>query len=170
MLTSLLPPAACASCRLCCNFLPASVWETPALEPACAERLRSQGIALKERPEGGETIALDFSQKCPQEAAECPLLDSAAGCRLPRSERPIECRLWPLRLMHDEAGNIVLAYYHSCPGLGWTTHEELLRLAESLRPLLWERSKEFPAFVRPMHENYTILFVLNESASPPQIS
>ncbi len=169
MLTSLLSPSACASCRLCCNFLPESLWESPALEPDCAEFLRLQGVPLVRRPEGGETIALNFASEGPQVAADCPLLDSCAGCRLPRERRPLECRLWPLRLMRDEAGRVVVACYRFCPGLAAVPHESVLECARSLRPLLLERALSFPASIRPLHPNYAILFCLNSSpALPPR--
>ncbi len=160
MLTSLLPPSVCASCRLCCNFRPESAWETPALEPACAARLREEGITLKTRPEGGETIQLNFASDAPQKAADCPLLDTCAGCRLPRAERPLECRLWPLRLMEDEAGVPAVACYRSCPGLATVPRDTLLALAESLRPLFVERVACFPASIRPLHPAYEVLFRL----------
>ncbi len=169
MLTSLLPPSVCASCRLCCNFLPASVWETPALECDCAEFLRARGIALCARPEGGETLSLTFDAGCPQKAADCPLLDRSSGCRLPREQRPLECRLWPLRLMRDEAGEVVVACYNDCPGLASVPRETLVAHAESLRSLFAERAVSFPASIRALHPNYSILFTLKESPSLPDI-
>ncbi len=165
MLTSLLPPSACASCRLCCNFLPASAWESPALEPDCVARLRALGVPLAQRPDGGEAIALKFAPECPQAAADCPLLDKSFGCRLPRAERPLECRLWPLRLMFDEKGNPAVACYRDCPGLASVPREQIVELAESLRPLLQERAVAFPASIRPYHAHYSILFRLNASPS-----
>ncbi len=165
MLTPLLSPLVCASCRLCCNFVEESRWETPALEPECAARLRSMGVSLVERPEGGETIALCRDAAHPEQAVDCPLLDPACGCTLPRAQRPLECRLWPLRLMRDEAGHPVVAYYAGCPGLQAAPHEELVALAQSLRPLFLRRLAEFPESVRPMHPNYTIVFSLNDSSS-----
>ncbi len=166
MLTSLLPPSVCASCRLCCNFLPSSAWETPALEPACADHLRALGLPLVPRPEGGETIALNFAQNGPEMAADCPLLDKSAGCRLPRSERPLECRLWPLRLMRDSSGRVVLACYSSCPGLAALPREDVLALAESLRPLLVERARSYPASIRLLHPHYSVLFTLDIPPCP----
>ncbi len=167
MLTAILPPSVCASCRLCCNFLPESAWETPALEPECAGLLRSQGVPLSVRADGGETITLIFAPECPQKAADCPLLDKSAGCLLPRDLRPLECRLWPLRLMRDEAGNLVVTCYRSCPGLAAVPRETLLRVAESLRPLFAERAASFPASIRPLHPNYSILFTLKQSPALP---
>ncbi len=167
MLTSLLPPSVCASCRLCCNFFPESVWETPALEATVVAHLREMGIDLAPRPEGGETIALQFAPECPQKAADCPLLDKSAGCRLPRAERPLECRLWPLRLMRDERGRIVLACYSACPGLAEVPPSALLALAESLRPILLERAASCPESIRPLHANYRILFSLKDSPTLP---
>ncbi len=161
MLTSILPPSACAACRLCCNFLPESLWESPALEDDCADRLRSMGVALIERPEGGLTLEMRFEGS--QEAALCPLLDSCSGCRLSRDVRPIECRLWPLRLMLDEAGRVCVSCYNHCPGLASVPRETLLAHARSMLPLFRECAASFPASIRPLHPNYSVLFTLNES-------
>ncbi len=160
MLTSLLPPSACASCRLCCNFMPESVWESPALEPDCAERLRQMGLPLVHRPEGGETLELVFHAACPQQAALCPLLDVASGCRLPREQRPLECRLWPLRLMREESGRVVVACYRSCPGLASVSHEALVAFAEGLLLLFRERAAAFPESIRPLHAHYAVLLAV----------
>ncbi len=166
MLTSLLPPSACATCRLCCNFLPESRWELPALEPACAAHLRSLGVPLDVRPEGGETLALPLSP-CPAEAANCPLLDASSGCRLPRDSRPLECRLWPLRLMRTPQGELVVACYRSCPGLAEVDEESLLALVYSLLPLFRERAGSFPESIRPLYPHYRVLLSLNESPALP---
>ncbi len=156
MLTSVLPPSACASCRLCCNFSRPSAWETPAFEPEVAEQLRRLGLTLVERG-GAPTIALEFASTDPQECALCPLLDTAKGCTLPREERPLECRLWPLRLMHSEQGELLLTCYTSCPGLAAVPRERLLELADSLQPLLLAHARRCPASVRPLHPNYAPL-------------
>ncbi len=162
MLTGVLSPAACAACGLCCHFEPASLWECPALEEDCAERLRSLGVPLVGRAEGGETIGLLEASGAPQEGALCPLLDRSSGCRLPREERPLECRLWPLRLMVDESGKVLVCCYDSCPGLASVPEELLLEHARSLLPVLRERVRSFPASVRALHANYRILFAINE--------
>ena len=159
MLTSLLPPAACAACRLCCNFCQSSAWETPALEAELAQRLECAGVPLEQRG-GARTFRLEFASEDPQECAFCPLLDSSAGCTLPREQRPFECRLWPLRLMQDEAGHLVLACYTTCPGMAAVPREELLALAESLRPALLAHARRCPASVRPLHPNYCLLDTL----------
>ncbi len=163
MLTPILSPSACASCRLCCNFRPESRWELPALEHDCVARLRARNVCLVERPEGGETIALPEAAEGSQEATNCPLLDTSIGCTLPRAERPLECRLWPLRLMQDEAGNTLVTCYTACPALACQPHSVLRAFAESLRPLFLERARSFPASIRPLHPGYTILFTLKES-------
>ncbi len=175
MLTSLLPPATCAACRLCCNFCPSSTWETPALEPELAERLEEAGMPLVER-EGAEgtpkakTFRLEYATESPQECALCPLLDVSLGCTLPREERPFECRLWPLRLMQDEGGQLMLAYYAACPGLAAVSREQLLALVDSLRPALLAHAHRCPASVRPLHPNYTPLCTLDDTPLPCPVS
>ncbi len=162
MLTSLLPPAACANCRLCCNFLPESAWESPALEPACAARLRERGIELAARAEGGETIALHWDAENPREAALCPLLDARCGCTLPREQRPLECRLWPLRLMRGQRGELLVCCYENCPGMAAVAREQLLQRVEEMEPMLMQRAREFPESVRPMRGGYGVVKVLVE--------
>lgn len=117
MLTRIFTPESCAHCRLCCNFHRRTAWETPALEPEAVQRLRARNIPLTKHANGADTIALPFQTNDPEEVALCPLLDTTKGCTLPRGERPFECRIWPLRLMHDANGTLLIGCYESCPAL-----------------------------------------------------
>ncbi len=124
-----------------------------------AARLEAMGVALRER-DGARTFALEFASEEPQECAMCPLLDSARGCTLPREERPLECRLWPLRLMRGEQGELLLTCYRDCPGIAAVPRGTLLQELESLRPLLLEHAASSPASVRSLHPLYTVLSCL----------
>lgn len=110
MLTHLLHAQDCAACRLCCHFQRSSAWETPAIEPELVTLYREMNPPppLTTRADGSVSFALNFPPDDEGAEAPCPMLDPASGCMLPRSERPFECRLWPLRLMRlsssDELG------------------------------------------------------------------
>lgn len=160
MLTHIFNSSACARCRLCCNFRPASVWETPFLEEALCEQLRSRGIPLCTRPNGSRSFCLSFRTNAADETADCPLLDPATGCTLPRAERPFECRVWPLRLMQDESGMLCIGCYTACPAL--RDAETLKRLTTyacgELLPVLLDYARRFPQSVRALHPAYTLLW------------
>lgn len=159
MLTHLFSPDACAHCRLCCNFHRRTAWETPALEAEDVERLRARNIPLTRHTNGADTIALPFLSGDPEEVAPCPLLDTAQGCTLPREERPFECRIWPLRLMQDTNGTLLIGCYDACPALTPSVQENLHAFATGdLLPQLLQFAKDNPAAIRPLDPAYHIVW------------
>ncbi len=160
MLTHLISAEQCASCRLCCNFQRTSAWETPALAPGLVERLRAQGIPLCVREDGSTTFALHFPADAPENfCTNCPVLNPAIGCTLPRSSRPIECRLWPLRIMRTPSGALAFGLYDACPAVSPAVREQIIREATSiLLPELRRIANEHPCTVRPIHPAYSIIW------------
>ena len=159
MLTHIFNPSACARCRLCCNFRPSSVWETPFLEEALCRTLQERGVPLCSRANGFRSIALSFQTDSPEETSDCPLLDSSCGCTLPRELRPFECRVWPLRLMRTEEGELCIACYTACPALQEAGVMKKLAVyaAGTLLPVLLDYARRFPQSVRPFNPAYTVL-------------
>ncbi len=162
MLTHIFNSAVCARCRLCCNFRPASAWETPFLEDSLCELLSSRGIPLCTRPNGSRSFCLNFRTDAAEETADCPLLDPATGCTLPREQRPFECRVWPLRLMRTEEGELCIGCYTACPALNDAETLERLKAyaCGDLLPVLLDYARRFPQSVRAFHPAYTLLWKL----------
>ena len=159
MLTRIFTPDSCAECRLCCNFHRRTAWETPALEPQDVQRLRERGVPLTRHASGADTIALPFRTDDPEEVALCPLLDPARGCTLPREERPFECRIWPLRLMRDDAGTLLIGCYDACPALTPPVREKLHAHARGeLLPALLRFAEHNPAAIRPLDPAYCVVW------------
>lgn len=160
MLTRIFQADTCARCRLCCNFRPASTWETPFLEDSLCELLSSQGIPLCTRPNGARSFCLSFRTDSAEETVDCPLLDPARGCTLPREQRPFECRVWPLRLMHDENGALCIGCYTACPALADAATLERIKAyaGGDLLPVLLNYARRFPQSVRALHPSYTLLW------------
>lgn len=159
MLTHLFSPDACAHCRLCCNFHRRTAWETPALEAEDVERLCARNIPLTRHTNGADTIALPFHTDDPEEVALCPLLDTTKGCTLPREERPFECRIWPLRLMQDADGTLLIGCYDACPALTPSVRENLHAFATGqLLPQLLQFAKDNPAAIRSLDPAYHIVW------------
>lgn len=157
MLTHLFSPALCAECRLCCNFRPSSAWETPYLEPKLADRLRSEGIPLVHRRNGSISFALHFLSDDPEECCNCPMLDTGRGCTLPRAERPFECRVWPLRLMHVN-NSLAIGCYNDCPALSGDVKRKLVDYAcGELLPTLLNYARQHPESIRDADPHYAVL-------------
>ncbi len=170
MLTHIFGPATCAQCRLCCNFRQRSAWETPFLEPELAAQLEQNGVSLTTRLNGSTSFALTYTGSNPEEHCNCPLLDTTAGCTLPREIRPFECRVWPIRLMNDEHHQLCIAYYKDCPALLLPdTRQKLINYATNeLLPILLHYAERFPTSIRPLDKHYTIIWK-NEKAAAPSV-
>ena len=168
MISHIITPEQCATCRLCCQFTRASQWETPSLSPQQANSLRERGIPLMRREDGSATFALHYSAEDAEDAcAPCPLLDPGRGCVLPRVERPIECRIWPLRLMRRKDGSLCIALYRNCPAIcDEKAREDLIREATGpLLPFLQRMAEEIPAAVRPLHPAYDVIWTADAGSS-----
>lgn len=158
MLTEIFTPADCAECKLCCNFHRSSAWETPALENELIFLLQEEGVALDKRSDGSTSFYLHFCTDSENEVANCPMLDTATGCTLPRELRPFECRIWPLRLMKDSS-RLVIGLYKNCPALKCDILQKLIDHAKGeLLPTLLDYAKRHPKAVRPINPAYTIIW------------
>lgn len=160
MLTHLFKPAICAECRLCCHFRPASVWETPFLEDFVCEEMEARGVELCSRENGSRSFVLHFETDSPEETANCPLLDPAKGCTIPREQRPFECRVWPLRLMYDGEGRLCIGCYRDCTALqDGEVWEQLKEYAKGeLLPTMRDYASRFPQSIRPFNPAYAIIW------------
>ncbi len=169
MVSHLIPPALCASCRLCCNFRRCSAWETPSLSPELVAHLRSHGVPVTHRADGTTSFALNFPEDAPADfAALCPVLDPHSGCALPREMRPTECRLWPLRLMRTPEGALCLGLYDACPALSPEVRAQLIREATgSMLPTLLSLARNQPYIVRDPNPAYSIVWSEAPHASHP---
>ncbi len=123
MLLDHIQTSDCASCQLCCHFAAESDWELQRLTTAEQNFFSRLGVALEERSPGDWTFVMDW-ETCPEgETLPCPFLEPQRGCRLSREDRPLECRVWPLRLMRTE-GNLHLTCYRDCAALNEPARRE----------------------------------------------
>lgn len=159
MLTHLFTPDQCAQCKLCCNFKRSSAWETPALDTHLSQSLQAKGVPLMKRKDGSCTFLLQYESSDPTETSNCPMLDPHSGCMLPREERPFECRIWPIRIMKEPSGRLVLGLYMNCPALTESVRKKLIQEAtKTLLPTLLQHAQDNPHIVRPPDPAYTIIW------------
>ena len=158
MLTEILTPTHCASCKLCCNFHRSSAWETPALDAELIYLLQEDGVPLEKRADGSTSFYLHFCTDSEDEVANCPMLDTKSGCILPREMRPFECRIWPLRLMR-KSGRLIIGLYQGCPSLTNERKKRLVHFATGeLLPRMLEHAKRYPHSVREYDEGYSVIW------------
>lgn len=158
MLTEIITPADCSMCKLCCNFLRSSSWETPSLEKELIYLLQEEAIPLTRREDGSTTFFLDYRTNSNEECALCPMLSTESGCTLPRELRPFECRIWPLRMMRN-SGKMCIGLYKNCPALDTQRRASLINLARhSLLPAILDYAKKHPLAVREMNPAYDIIW------------
>lgn len=159
MLTHLFTPEQCALCKLCCNFHRSSAWETPVIDDKLATTLNESGVPMIYRKDGSRTFCLTFTSSDPSESANCPVLDTCKGCMLPREQRPFECRIWPLRLMREDDGTLILGLYLNCPALTPSVRNKIIQEATgALLPMLIEEAHRQPLIVRPVDPAYAVIW------------
>ncbi len=155
MLKSIFTPSDCAKCRLCCNFTPTSVWESPFLTEEQARSFRNAGVELEFRSRGGWSFAYHFDGKG---VVNCPMLDPDSGCSLSPEEKPFECSIWPLRLMERD-GRLLIGRYRDCPAIQGEKRERLDTFARGeLLETLLAFVRRHPDSLRPFSPVYEIIW------------
>lgn len=156
MLHTILSGETCAGCQNCCVFAEQSAWELPTFPAEAAARLKDNPAYRLTEENGRFRIALPYDDT--HAAQPCPFLNPNAGCTLPETEKPFACKLWPVRLMRDDDGQLRLALYQGCPGIPADAHEALDRLLEDgLRTRIFEEAARDPSLILPYHPNYKFL-------------
>lgn len=157
MLKKILSPNDCANCRFCCSFRRCSIWETPIFteENIAAMVENEKNIScLNTFTKDDSTYAtydLSHSYKTDdsEEEVPCPFLDSQKGCTLNENEKPWDCRIWPLRVVNDESGNLTVALTPTCPSINKLELSEVTSfVSEELYDSLIAYAKEHPALIK----------------------
>jgi len=156
VLREILQKDTCATCRYCCVFERTSLGELPHLVADAAKRI--EPIFPDRQRQDDKThwksISLNGTYRTddPRETLPCSFLNPKTGCELSDDEKPLECRIWPFRVMERD-GRTILALCTDCPGIknlevafafARTKLREKLRAIRTVKPL----------FVQPFRDNY----------------
>lgn len=110
MLSKFLSKTDCAKCRYCCIFDKNDIWEIPLFSEEEVKRLKVIFPNIQFTPSQKEYIP---SVLCIGQEMQCPFLNRKSGCELSEEDKPLECKLWPLRIMRRK-NEYVLAFEPSC--------------------------------------------------------
>lgn len=117
MLKAVLANEKCSACRNCCVFFEKSRWEMPTVKPENAGKIRehlNDDNAVRQEAElctMNSVLRDNAAVGC--EEYRCSALDENKGCTLPAELKPVECSMWPVRVMNDD-GKIFVTLAKGC--------------------------------------------------------
>lgn len=165
MISKVLSKDACKNCKFCCVFVRDSLWELPAFPKESYEKIIAND---KTKEKYFEKILTDddfyykmkledqYVSDNPDETASCIFLDENHGCTLNDEDKPLECKIWPLRVM-DKDNNVVVAFETICPELGETPSEDIKKLVEEIKEDIRRYSSKHPFIVKPYDDRFPII-------------
>lgn len=117
MLSSVLKKEKCKECKNCCVFYSSSRWEMPEVSRDNADEIRrffkceDSVTEIDGKYKMNGVLRENICEK--SEEYRCPALDENKGCVLPSELKPIECSMWPVRVMNDNE-KIYICLASSC--------------------------------------------------------
>ena len=165
MLSKVLTKAACAECKFCCSFRRQSLWETPLFPMETVEKYGAEGIRFLNCGEGDARYGRmdlegNYRTKDSEEEVPCSFLDVKRGCILSEEDKPFDCKIWPLRIMRKQDGELVIALTPTCPEIGKQPPkimEDLVR--NGLGEKIYAYAAEHPFIIKEYKEGFPVLMV-----------
>ena len=165
MLSAILSKSQCANCGFCCVFRWQSRWETPLFSKENADAISQRYSRAKFRPVGDMlTIDIDGEYKTDsaEEEAACFFLDKNKGCTLTDDEKPIDCKIWPLRIM-NKSGKLVIALTPTCAEINKLPVEEVRDLVHSgLGQIIKDEAAKYPDMIKEYRDGFPVLMEFND--------
>lgn len=167
MLSKVLSKETCANCRFCCAFRRSSLWEAPKIPKSVTEKYPEYS---KDFTSFGDysrmMLATKYTSDSIDEEVPCLFLDTQKGCTLSEEDKPFECKIWPLRVMHKD-GEIVVALAKTCPAINEVGVEAMKKLLADglLETIKIEVNKKY-FLPEKYRDSYEILENLGEVKKP----
>ena len=97
----------------------------------------------------------------PSEEVPCVFLDPKNGCTLSDEDKPLDCKIWPIRIMRRET-DYVLALSPTCPAVNKVPLEKVRDVARSIEKTVRLYVKKHPYIIKKYIDGYPILTVFDE--------
>lgn len=157
MLSEILSQETCGKCRFCCSFRRKSLWEVPLFPPRYTERPDFQQDTVQGAACARMNLIDRYQTDDPEEEVPCLFLHRPEGCTLLPEEKPMECKLWPIRVMKTDDGALVLALSPSCPAVRQIPIDKVQTLASSFASEVWDYADANPYMIKPFVQGYPVL-------------
>lgn len=171
MISKVLSRDACKNCKFCCVFLKDSLWELPVFPKETYERIIAND---KTKEKYFEKIYIDddtfyvkmkledkYLTDANDETVPCIFLDENHGCTLNDEDKPLECKIWPLRVM-DKDDNLIIAFETICPELGETPSKDIKKLVEEIKQDIKEYTSKYPFIAKPYDEMFPVISKIDD--------
>ena len=166
MLGEILKRSVCAECRFCCSFRRVSLWEVPFVSEELFKKQPDKELFEKIEVRGAVCHRMildnDYKTEDPGEEAPCFFLDPQRGCTLNDDDKPLDCKIWPLRIMETDKGGYVIALSPTCPAVNRVPLERVRRVAESIENEVRIYAKKHPYIIKKYIDGYPILTEFDE--------
>lgn len=165
MLSKILSKSQCAECGFCCVFRRASRWETPLFTEEVKNSLSEKYKNAKFKKVGDMyTVNLDdeYKTKSEDEEAPCFFLDENSGCMLRDEEKPLDCKIWPLRIMKKD-NETIIALTPTCKEINKLPLETVRDLVRSgLGEFIKGEAEKMPWIIKEYRENFPELMSFSD--------
>ncbi len=157
MISKVLSKETCKNCKFCCVFQKNSLWELPVFPKDKYEKIITENPEFFEITDEYGKLNLIDKYKTDDEIIACPFLDETQGCTLNDEDKPLECKIWPLRVMKKE-DELVLVFETICPELGCEPPKELITLIEEeIGDEIKKYAEKYPFIAKQYNGNFPIL-------------
>ncbi len=172
MLSKILTKEQCATCRFCCSFRRKSAWETPLFPNSVIEKLHelydssvSYPIVMKAVTDNASTTDLSagYTDDDEENESPCQFLDKTRGCILSDEYKPLDCKIWPLRIMNKD-GRLVIALTPTCPSVNQVPFDKVTELVtkDGLGAYIYEEAMKMPDIIKDYREGFPIVMELQK--------
>ena len=161
MISNLISKTDCAKCEFCCTYYRNEIWEAPRFSKEILSEIKKICPEAKFKSLT-ETIVI-------QELADLYKTDDAKeivlcyfnknGCILPDHLKPLECKIWPFRIMR-KGNETVIALSTTCPMINKYSVDEIKATIENLSDNLRKYVRIHPETIKEYHEGYKIIGLL----------
>lgn len=133
MLSKILEKSTCAACKFCCVFSRKALWEVPNFPLENLQELQKYAVTSPVFTEEKGALSLHLEQfyktNSEEETVSCNFLDEKCGCTLPNNLKPMQCKIWPFRIVKKDGKNL-LVFETTCTALGDNLTTELREFAK----------------------------------------
>lgn len=159
MISKVLSKETCKECKFCCVFRKESLWELPVFP-------KDSNVNKNELVDEKQFYRMNLEDKYKtndvNETVPCIFLDENKGCTLNDEDKPLECKIWPLRVMKKDE-NFVVAFETVCPYLGEKPSNELKNLVEEIGDAIKEYTLKYPFIAKEYDEKFPILLTFKRN-------
>lgn len=165
MLSKILSKEQCADCGFCCVFRRTSIWETPLFPKSVIEKLKIEYKKSK-FVSVGDLYTIDLSKEYKTEAddeeAPCFFLNNKKGCMLNDDEKPLDCKIWPLRIMRD-GKHLVIALTPTCKEINELSIETVKEFVQSgIGEYIRDKAMEMPDIIKEYRNDFPIIMTFSD--------